>query len=84
MPIGEQESGGAMVKHCRRPTDRVVAGRAVRRCKGRAGGRMYGIVGLLPGVQMALRVSAIGRRNRQIVVVVDMALGASHIGVSIG
>jgi len=45
---------------------------------------MGGIVGLLPGRQMALRVPAIGGGNRQIVVVVDVAEGASHIRVSIG
>jgi len=42
---------------------------------------MDGIGRRLPGRQMALRISAIGRSNRQIVVVVDVAERAGHIGV---
>ena len=45
---------------------------------------MDGIGGRLPGGQMALRISAIGRRDRQIVVVVDVAERASHIRVAVG
>lgn len=45
---------------------------------------MNGIIRLLPGGQMALRISAIGRCNRQIVIIVDMAERASHIRMTIG
>ena len=84
VPLREQESGGAMVECRRRPADRVVAGRAARHSKGRAGGRVRGVVGLLPGGQMALRIAAIGRSDRQIVIVVDMAERARHIRMAIG
>ena len=73
-----------MVECRRRPTDRVVASRAVRSSKGRAGGRVRGIVGLLPVGQMALRIAAVGRSDRQIVIVVDMAERARHIGMAVG
>ena len=43
---------------------------------------MYGIVGLLPGGQVALGTSAIGRGNREIVIVIDMAASARNVGVA--
>jgi len=45
---------------------------------------MNGIVRLLPGREVALRVAAIGRGDRQGIVVVNVAEGTSHIRVSIG
>jgi hypothetical protein len=45
---------------------------------------MNGVRGLLPGSQMASGISAIGRGDRQIVVVVDMAERASHVRVAVG
>ena len=44
---------------------------------------MRRIVGLLPRRQVALRVAAIVRPNLQIVVVVDVARGARHIGMPV-
>jgi hypothetical protein len=44
---------------------------------------MPGVIRLLPGCQVALRISAVRRRNRQIVVVVDVAGSAGDIGVPI-
>jgi hypothetical protein len=41
------------------------------------------IIGLLPGRKVASRIPAIRRRNRQIVVVVDMAGRAGNIGMSV-
>ena len=38
---------------------------------------MHGVIRLLPRGQVALRVSAIGRRNRKRVVIVDVAQSAS-------
>ena len=84
MPIGEQETRGAVVEYCRGPTYRVVAGGTICCCKRRASSGMHGIVGLLPGGQMALRVAAIGCSDRQAVVVADVAQIAGHIGVPIG
>jgi len=45
---------------------------------------VYGIRGLLPGCQVASRVPAIVQRGRQIVIVVDMAEGTSHVGMALG
>ena len=45
---------------------------------------MHGSRGPLPGGQMALRISAIGRRNRQGIVVVDVARSAGHVGMPVG
>jgi hypothetical protein len=45
---------------------------------------VHGIIGLLPGGQMAFRVAAIGRDDRQIIVIVNMTLSAGHIGVAVG
>ena len=39
------------------------------------------IVGLLPSDQMAAGIAAIGRRNRQMVIIADVAQSAGHIGV---
>ena len=81
--IGEQESGGAVVERCRRPTRRVVAGRTICKREGRARGGVYGIVGLLPGGQMALRVSAIRGGDGQTIVIVDMTKSAGHIRMAV-
>ena len=82
--IGEQESGGAVVERCRRPTRCIVAGGTIRRGKGRARGGMHGIISLLPGRQMALRVPAIRGGDGQIIVIVDMTKSAGHIRVAVG
>lgn len=84
MSISQKEPGGAVVERRRRPTHRVVAGRAICNSKGRPGGWVDRIVGLLPGGQMALRVAAVGCGNRQAVVVVNVAQIAGHVGVTIG
>jgi hypothetical protein len=44
---------------------------------------MRRIRGLLPGRQMTSRVPAIGRRDRQDVVVIDVARRASHVGMAV-
>jgi len=59
-----------------------VAIRAVRSGKRRARARVNRVVGSLPAativrIQMALRVSAVGRADLQIVVVIDMTVAAS-------
>lgn len=83
VPVGEQETGRAVIENCGGPTDRVVAGGAVRGGERRAGGGMHGIVGGLPGAQVAAGVAAVGRADRQIVIVVDMAGGAGNVRVPI-
>jgi hypothetical protein len=84
MPARQQEPGRAVVKRCRRPTDRRMARRAVCSRKSRTGRRMDRIIGLLPGGQMASGISAIGRSDRQIIVIVYMTKGAGHVRVAIG
>lgn len=56
-----------------RPGSSVVARRAVGHCEDRTRRRMRGIVGLLPGSQVAASVTTIRRSNLQVVVVIGMA-----------
>ena len=81
---GQRKPGRAVIERRRRPAHRRVAGRAVGRGERRSGRGVHRIIGLLPGRQMALRISAIGRRDRQRVIVVDVAGGAGHVGMAIG
>jgi len=67
-----------------RPGNRVVALRAICDGEGDAGSGMYGIVGLLPGREVAAGVAAIGGSNLEIVIVVGMATGAGNVGVACG
>jgi hypothetical protein len=81
---GQSKSGDAVIERRSSPTGCRVAGRTVCRGKGRTCSGMHGIIRILPIGQMALRVSAIGRRDRQIVVVIDVAQIAGHVGVPVG
>ena len=74
----------AVVEGCRGPGDGTVACRAIRRRKGRSRGRVRRIIRLLPGRQMASRVPAVGRCNRQRVVIVDVARRAGRYFASGG
>jgi len=73
-----------MIECCRRPAHRIVASGAVRRRERRPCRRVYRIVGLLPRRQMAAGISAIDRRNRQRIIIVDVARGAGDVGVTVG
>lgn len=68
----------AVIEYRCRPRDRVMAGGAVRRSKWCSRRWVRWIVGGLPSRQVALGVPAIRRRNREAVVVVDVARGAGH------
>ena len=81
---GQRKSGNAVIECRRRPAGRRMAVGAIRRGKSAARGGGHGSRGLLPGGQMALRVAAIGRRDRQIVVVVDVAQRTGHVGMPAG
>jgi len=83
MAIRQQESRRAVIEDGRGPGNRVVASRAVayRKCSARR--RVHRIVRLLPGCQVASRVAAICWRDRQIVVVVDVAGRTWHIRMAI-
>ena len=68
-----------MIEDRRCPRGRVMAPRAVRHCKGWPGGRVHWVICLLPFRQVTSRVTAIRRRDRQVVVVVEVASGAGHV-----
>ena len=82
MAVGQRESSNGVIEGHVRPRRGVVALRAVRDGECRPDLRVRGIVGLLPGRQVATGVATIGRGNLQIVIVVDVATGARHVGVA--
>ena len=76
MRTNKRPARHGVIEHHVRPQCRVVAGRTIRRCKRRARRRVRWVVGLLPGRQMASGVPAVCRLDRQIVVVVGVAVCA--------
>jgi len=83
---GQQKTGRAMVesrRRRRRPTYCVMARAAIRQAKLHPGRWVRRIIGLLPSRQMAARIPAIGRRNHQVIVVINMAGSARHVGMPI-
>ena len=78
---GKGESGNAVIECRRSPAGGRMASGAVCRGKRRAGSRVDRGGRLLPGGQVALRIATSCRGDRQTVVVVDMARGASNVGV---
>jgi hypothetical protein len=58
------------------PGDGVVAGGAIRSRESGAGCRVRGVIGLLPGGEVASGIPAIVGLNRQVVVSADVAQGA--------
>ena len=81
---GQREPGCAVIERGRCPTRRVVAGGTIGRAECGTGSGVHRIIGLLPGGQVALRISAIRGSNRQVVIVVDVASRARDIRVSGG
>ena len=81
---GQRKSGNAMIERRGVPTLRRMASGTICRRKRRSGCGVHRIIRLLPGRQMALGVPAIGRGDRQRIVVIDVAQIASHVGVAIG
>jgi hypothetical protein len=81
---GQGKPGGAVIETRRCPTYRCMAYGAVRCRKLRTRRGVHRIICLLPGRQMASRVPAIGRGDRQSIVVVDVARSAGHVGMAIG
>ena len=68
----------AVIERRGSPSNRVVARRAIRRGKRRSRCWVRRIVRRLPGRQMASRIAAIRRCNRQCVVIVFVAIRAGH------
>jgi len=82
--LGELEAGGAVVESRGIPAHGVVAVRAIGDGERGACGGMRGIVGLLPGGEVAASVAAIRGGDLQVVVIVDVARGAGEVGVAVG
>jgi hypothetical protein len=61
---GQRKTGRAVIEDRRRPTRRVVAGGTICRGERGTGSGVHWIIGLLPGGQVALRISAIRGSNR--------------------
>jgi len=79
----QRKARRAVIERRRVPTDRRVARRTIgrrERCTRRG---MRRSIGCLPSRQMASRGSTSGRRNRQRIIVVDVAERASHGGMAI-
>ena len=79
----QSEAGNAMIEGCRRPARRRVARRAICSGKSRSRSGVDRGCSSLPGGQMALRISAIGRLNRQRIIAINVAQVAGHICVPI-
>jgi len=72
----ERPASRGVVEDDIRPEGRVMTRGAIGGGEGSARCGVHGIVGLLPGREVALRVTALRRANLQIVVIVDVAVGA--------
>ncbi len=66
------------------PSDRVVAGRTVRRRERRPGLWVHRVIGCLPRRQVASRIAAVRRRYIQAVVVADVAGSAGRYLAAVG
>jgi len=82
--VGEGKSRGGVVECRGRPTYSRVARGTILKSESCSCRWMDRVCGLLPGRQVALGVPAIGRRNGQIVIVIDVARSARHVRVAIG
>lgn len=80
----QREARHAVVKRSGVPTLCCMAIRAIRRRKCRPRCGVNWSCRLLPFCQMASGVAAIRRRNRQVVVVVDVARRAGNVGMTVG
>lgn len=80
----KREACGAVIEIGRVPSLGRMAVRAICQGKRGTGGCVHRIVRLLPRSEVASRISAVIRRNLQIVIVVDMARRARNICVAVG
>lgn len=79
----QRESCGRVIEDRGIPALRRVAARAIGKRERGTGRRVRRIRRLLPGCQVAARIAAIGWRDLQIIVVVDMAVRARHVRVAV-
>ena len=75
---GQRPARNRVIERDVGPQRIVVAGRAICRRKRSSRRRMCGVIGLLPGGEVALRIAAIGRLDRQRGIVAHMALIAAR------
>ena len=66
------------------PTGRGVASGAVGGSKSSSRRRVHRVVRLLPGSQVAAGIAAIRWSDGQSVIVIDVAAGAGHVGMTLG
>lgn len=75
---GKRPACGAVIKRRGGPGDCIVAGRAIRGCKGSTRSGVCRIVGLLPGREVTSGVAAIVRLDRKSVIAVDVTGGTTR------
>lgn len=80
---GQREAGKAVIKIRRVPTLRRVAVGTVGQGENRARSRVNGVSRLLPGGEVTAGIAAVCRCDLQIVVVVDVAIGAGNVCVTV-
>jgi hypothetical protein len=84
MRSGQSKTRYAVIERGSIPTLRGVASGTVCGAKCRSRRRVHRIIGLLPIVQMTLRIPAIGWRDGQGIIIVDVAEIAGHGCMAIG
>ena len=82
--IGQGETRRAVIEIRRLPRNRVMARRAGSHGENAWRSRVLGVIGVLPGRQVALRVSAICSGNLQMVVATDVTVLAGNVCVPVG
>lgn len=83
MRAGQRPARDAVIKRSRIPSNSRVALRAIRCRKSRSRRRVHRIIRPLPCTQVAAGIAAIRRLNLQVVVSVDVARRALHVGMAI-
>jgi hypothetical protein len=80
---GQGKTGNAVIQRRGCPACCCMAGGTIRWSKSGSGSRVDGCGGLLPSRQVALRVPAIGRPDRQRIIIINVAQIAGHVGMPI-
>jgi len=84
MRARQRPARGAVVEGCRGPRNCAVAGGAIGSSKRGTRSGVRRVIRALPCCQVATGISAVRRGNLQVVIVVDVAESAGHIGVAVG
>src|SRR5580704_11264138 len=81
---GQWPAGSAVIEGGHVPADGCVAVRTIGSGECRTSRGVIGIVGLLPGGEMAAGIAAVGGRDGEVVIVVDVARSTGNVGVAVG